>query len=472
MTTLAASGLIMMEANTASLRPVSSVSMASGLPGSSVPFPVERRAHSSGRAGPFANALTGAHPAQRTMDTTRYPSAKQGRLKDMYVLDEGPHAYMSPRHLSQRIESPPKRDHATEPFWKAMSRSKFPNSVRAYQDAAAAGEISKRFGEGLRHHGYRGEPLHVDSLLLDRPDAVNKPVNFEGGSTLHIASMKGHADLARLLIHRGADVNCTNRSKQTSLHAACDMNQGSVVFELLCAGADADQRDFARQSPLHRAAFAGAEDAVQALLDYGASAKLKDESGGLPIHKAATMGRAGVIQMLLQRDHSSVGARAEQGWTPLHFAAHGGHQLACEVLVSYGADVNAADDMEMRPLHRAAVSGNPEVCNFLARSGGDLAATDVMGNTPMHTACEEGHAMATRSMLQMGADPAALDGLSRTALHVSTEGRHAEICESLLDFGADANHTNVTKGVPSPLSVARRRHPRLVELLQSGVIED
>merc|ERR1719284_1178791 len=99
--------------------------MASGLPGSSVPFPIKRRAHSSGRAGPFANALTGAHPAQRTMDATRYPAAKQGLLKDMYVLDEAPHAYMSPPHLSERIESPPKRDHAPSPSGKPCRAANF-----------------------------------------------------------------------------------------------------------------------------------------------------------------------------------------------------------------------------------------------------------------------------------------------------------------------------------------------------------
>lgn len=343
-----------------------------------------------------------------------------------------------------------------------------PNNVRMYQVQQRRTDDAARFRDALMEYGSRGDCLNVDSYLLDRPSAVNMPVDFDLGSTLHVAAMRGHSGLAQQLIQRGADINRTNQAGQTSLHAACEANQGTTVYELLASGADADQRDLCKQTPLHRAAFAGAEDALQALLDYGARTRLRDDGGQFPLHKAATMGRADAISMILERDPASVNEEAADGWAALHLAAHGGHAIACEALIAYGADANAPDRERMTPLHRAATSGSDLVCQVLCRGGADLSASDSsLGNTPLHTVCEEGHAMAGRALLDMGAAIDAINYHWKTPLHLATEAGHVELCEVLLSFGANPDASDVTKGVPSPLAVARRnRNMELISLFE------
>lgn len=338
---------------------------------------------------------------------------------------------------------------------------------RTYEIATRNREEAASFDTALRHHSYQGSTLQVDSLLLDRPMDVNQPINFDMGSALHIAGMKGHLDTVQRLIHRGAKVNGTNYAKQTSLHAVCEANNGEVAWELLASGANADQRDSVGQTPLHRAAFVGAIEALRALLDYGANVKVRDEGRQMPIHKAAMMGRPAALDLLLQRDPNAVNAEANDGWTCLHLAAHHGHSGAVEMLLRYGADVSLSDAERMQPLHRAATSGSVETCQVLLRSGADIAATDFSRWTPLHHACEAGVAMVVRALLQ-NEPPApldALDGRRRTALHIATEEGRDEVCELLVLMGADPHAGNMAKGVPSPLVIARRnKNQKLVSL--------
>eukprot|EP00747_Dinoflagellata_sp_TGD_P185929 gnl/TRDRNA2_/TRDRNA2_42723_c0_seq1.p1 gnl/TRDRNA2_/TRDRNA2_42723_c0~~gnl/TRDRNA2_/TRDRNA2_42723_c0_seq1.p1 ORF type:complete len:416 (+),score=65.47 gnl/TRDRNA2_/TRDRNA2_42723_c0_seq1:73-1320(+) len=389
--------------------------------------------------------------------------------KDALRINEALHSYEFPPQLRYPGVLPSaSATHDARPYYRELEGAVFPNTIRAYQIAKQEGEQASRFEQALRHYGYTGDTLTVDSYLLDQPSAVNMPVDFDSGSVLHIASMRGQTEMAQLLVHRGADVNCVNHARQTSLHAACENNRGAVVMELLVAGADADQRDAMKQTPLHRAAYTGSVDALIALLDYGANTRLRDEGGLAPIHKAATMGRSMAADLLLERDPASANATAASDWTPLHLAAHNGHALTCETLLLHGAEVDAPNVEKRRPLHEAAAVGAEEACRILLRGGANLLVTDNLKSTPLHLACEEGHASAVRTLLEAGAPVTPLDGLRRTPLHVAAEGGHGAVCEALLQFGADPLQQDPTCGVPSPLSVARRnRQADLVALLES-----
>jgi len=338
-----------------------------------------------------------------------------------------------------------------------------PNHVRAHQWARKHQEETTKFKETLHHRGHRGDTLNVDSLLLDRPHAINMPVEFDEGSVLHIASMRGHSDVANLLIHRGADLNCVNHGGQTSLHTACESGRGAVAMGLLTAGADADVRDATGQTALHRAAFTGSMDALIALLDYGANAKLRDHGDLLAIHKAASMGRTEAVAVLLERFPNTVNATAANNWTPLHFAASAGHHLTCQTLLALQAEVNAADGERMQPLHRAASArwGGEATCQILVQHKANLQATDIMRCTPLHLACESacefGNLGAVRVLLDAGASVHALEGMRRTPLHIAAEAGNAELSELLVHYGANPSARDVSKGVPSPLAVARRQ---------------
>lgn len=55
---------------------------------------------------------------------------------------------------------------------------------------------------------------------------------------LHIAAQNGHFDIVKLLVSRGADVNCMNNGGQTPMHMAVSYDLDDVRDYLLSKGAD------------------------------------------------------------------------------------------------------------------------------------------------------------------------------------------------------------------------------------------
>ena len=83
------------------------------------------------------------------------------------------------------------------------------------------------------------------------------------------------------------------------------------------------------------------------LLDLGASPDYRD-ANGLPAlyHCCVHGGGTNCIRAveILLKDACQVGARDKHGWTELHQAAKHGHDTHAEMLLFYGADVNAVND--------------------------------------------------------------------------------------------------------------------------------
>jgi len=71
---------------------------------------------------------------------------------------------------------------------------------------------------------------------------VNAPVAKGGYSPLMLASISGSAELAKLLIAHGAQVNAANPGGITALMIAAANDHASVVELLLSSGADVDAR--------------------------------------------------------------------------------------------------------------------------------------------------------------------------------------------------------------------------------------
>jgi ankyrin repeat protein len=96
-------------------------------------------------------------------------------------------------------------------------------------------------------------------------------------------------------------------------------------------------------------------------------------------------------------------------WTPLMSAAFGNANGAgpetAQLLIDYGADVNALCIKGTNALHVCAAYGSYSLMEQLIMRGGDLAQSDNIGETPLHKAALRGELEIVRLLLRHGADP-------------------------------------------------------------------
>jgi ankyrin repeat protein len=129
--------------------------------------------------------------------------------------------------------------------------------------------------------------------------AAGTDVNAKGkqeNTLLHIAAMKGHKEIAKLLITKSADVNVKNKFGSTPLNCAANYsfksnyNGRKEIVELLIAnGADVNAKNKWGSVPLHSAVNGGvqATGIAELLIAAGADVNTKDDDGVTPLNLCA-----------------------------------------------------------------------------------------------------------------------------------------------------------------------------------------
>ena len=135
-----------------------------------------------------------------------------------------------------------------------------------------------------------------------------------------------------------------------------------------------DAMDF---TPLHLASGKGHTEIVEFLLNNGADTELETCTGHTPMMLAAWYagdGKYETIKTLLEHGAKVNHKEDGDGGTALHYAAMYSGKEVINLLISYGADVNARDEHQSTPLHQAAMLNNIEAAKALVENGADIFA--------------------------------------------------------------------------------------------------
>jgi uncharacterized protein len=172
-----------------------------------------------------------------------------------------------------------------------------------------------------------------------------------------------------------------------------------LVFELINAGVEAEKVDEGGVSLLRWCAYYGDVSAIKFLLSKGA--QLSSLGANLDLNGACFHGHWRLCRFLLEQGADANAADSQNGETPLHSALcttdRVQHDMVLRVLLSRGANPNAvtrngeetggfmrdARTKGETPLHRAAAFGNEATIELLLKYGAKVDARDAYGDSPL-----------------------------------------------------------------------------------------
>ncbi|KAJ3011205.1 hypothetical protein HKX48_006970 [Thoreauomyces humboldtii] len=203
----------------------------------------------------------------------------------------------------------------------------------------------------------------------------------------------------------------------------------------------ASEREREVAGALHVAAGAGATSVVDFLLQSGrfhpdgeplpSDERTSNEQRTTPLHCACLNGHVQTAQLLIARG-ATVTTTDQTGATALHLASHSGPKALISALLDHLANTLGSATMKrippaarvdlnrQTPLHHAARSGAPSgVIDLLLTFGASLEAKDAWGRTCLHWAVVNGHRNAVATLLEHGADARVADDAGETCLEIA-----------------------------------------------------
>ncbi len=122
-------------------------------------------------------------------------------------------------------------------------------------------------GKAIIKAAKAGDIAAVRKALATNPDLI-RARDKDGSSPLHCAAWKGHAEVVRVLLDAGADINDHNNNDHwgtTPLHAAAHGNQLQVAEVLMSRGADPRAKNLHGKTPLDETAVHNASKVAKLL---------------------------------------------------------------------------------------------------------------------------------------------------------------------------------------------------------------
>ena len=134
------------------------------------------------------------------------------------------------------------------------------------------------------------------------------------------------------------------------------------------------------------------------------------------IHALAAYGRELAVQLLLEKG-ADIEAHCDKG-TALVVAAQYGCEGTVKLLLEKKANIEAKNKYGSTPLNVAALNGRVGTVQLLLEKGANIEARDNEGNTPLMSAARHERAMIVELLLVRGANAVAKNSHGDTALQL------------------------------------------------------
>ncbi|HSI54388.1 MAG TPA: ankyrin repeat domain-containing protein [Ramlibacter sp.] len=180
-----------------------------------------------------------------------------------------------------------------------------------------------------------------------------------------IAIKQDDANAITALLRRGFDPNTPSPQGQDGLYVA--LREGSLKAAVALVDwpkTKVESRTAQDESPLMMAALKGHLDIAKKLVARDADV---NKTGWTPLHYAATGGHLAIIELLLEH-HAYIDAESPNGTTPLMMAAHYGSPAAVKLLLEAGADPRLKNQQGLTAADFARRANRQEAADLIART--------------------------------------------------------------------------------------------------------
>jgi ankyrin repeat protein len=309
----------------------------------------------------------------------------------------------------------------------------------------------------------------VEHLIVAHPGDINARGGYHV-TALHVAVIKGHVDIMRLLLEHGADVATLNNENFDPLYEASRRGRLDVIGLLLDHHADVNSRNVDESTPLIMASQEGELEVARVLLQHGADANSREKSGWIPLMSASKNGHLDIVRLLLQNG-ATVDSHENGGWVSLMVASEAGHADIVRLLLQNGAAVDSHNNNGRTSLMFASQKGHLDVVHLLLENG---AAVDTRANcwSSLTLASERGHPDVVRLLLENGAPADSCGDHGWTPLMFASCSGNLDIVRLLLQNCASVDSRN-NDGCTSLILASQNGRLDVVHLLlQNGAAVD
>ncbi|XP_054721947.1 protein phosphatase 1 regulatory subunit 12A-like [Uloborus diversus] len=253
----------------------------------------------------------------------------------------------------------------------------------------------------------RWEDSETNNVSPVPPTDKKSKIKFSDGCVFLAACAASDTEEVERLLEQGTDINTANVDGLTALHQACIDNNLDMVQFLVEHGCDVNRGDNEGWTPLHATASCGFISIAKYLIENGANVAAVNNDGDLPIDIAESSEMEEFLSNVLdEKGIDCDEARSEEerimledatemlssnkfldkihlrtGASALHVAAAKGYISVMNILIQAGADLNAQDNDGWTPLHAAAHWGQKEACAVLADSLANMDIQNFAGQT-------------------------------------------------------------------------------------------